>query len=59
MRVPGSCSGVKEGTWCIWPLPGFGRFAQFGQPNTKLYMPLFGGALLGPHETAEVEEGPY
>lgn len=30
MGVPGSCSGVKEGTWWLWPLPGvrLGNIAQ-------------------------------
>lgn len=54
MSAPGSSSGAKEGTWCLWPLLGVG----LGN-NTKLHMPSLGGALLGPCEAAEVEEGPY
>lgn len=54
MGVPGSPSGVKEGTWCLWSLPG----VRLGN-STKLHMPLLRGALLGPCKAAEVEEGPY
>ena len=32
---------------------------RVGQRSTKLHMRLLGGALLGPREAAEVEEGPY
>lgn len=31
--VPGSCSGVKEGTWCLWPLLDV-RLGNIAQSST-------------------------